>query len=187
VTPTGHALLGLLSFGRRLTGYELKQFAESSLRFFYDAPAMSQVYSELGKLEAAGLVNGRDEVDGARTIRIYSISRKGMTVLRRWLAESPVDPPSLKHHLALRVFLGHMADPAQLLTQVAEQRSWCEHLLADLAIVRADLDDDPADRWRHARIVADWGVDYYRAELRALDRLATALAEGGSAFERIRT
>jgi DNA-binding PadR family transcriptional regulator len=92
-TPTGYALLGLLSFGRQLTGYELKQFADSSLRFFYDAPAMSQVYSELGKLEAAGLETGRGTVDGARTVRVHSISRKGMSALRRWLAESPVDPP----------------------------------------------------------------------------------------------
>ena len=111
VTPTGYALLGLLSFGRHLTGYELKQFAESSLRFFYAAPAMSQVYSELHKLQQAGLVMAHDTVDGARTIRVHSISRRGMTALRRWLAESPVDPPSLKHHLALRIFLGHLIEP----------------------------------------------------------------------------
>ena len=47
-------------------------------------------------------------------------------------------------------------------------------MLADLAIVRSDLDDDPAGRWHHARMVADWGLDYYRAELEALDRLARA-------------
>jgi hypothetical protein len=52
------------------------------------------------------LVNGRDTVDGARTIRVHSITRKGMAALRRWLAESPVDPPALEHHLALRIFLG---------------------------------------------------------------------------------
>jgi DNA-binding PadR family transcriptional regulator len=186
-TPTGYALLGLLSFGRQLTGYELKQFADSSLRFFYNAPAMSQVYSELDKLEAAGLVTGRDTADGARTIRVHSISRKGTTALRRWLAQSPVDPPMLKNHLALRLFLGHMSEPERLLQQVGGQRAWCEQTLADLAIVRDGLDDDPDGRWRHARLVADWGLDYYRAELSALDRLASALAGGSSAVERLRT
>lgn len=175
-TPTGYALLGLLSFGRRLTGYELKQFADSSLRFFYNAPAMSQVYSELEKLEGAGLVKGRDTAVGERTIRVHSISRKGITALRRWLAHSAVDPPLLKHHLALRIFLGHMTEPERLLEQVAGQRSWCEQTLTDLAIVREGLEDDPADQWAHARMVADWGLDYYRAELSALDRLASRLA-----------
>ena len=103
-----------------------------------------------------------------------------MSALRRWLAECPVDPPSLKHHLALRVFLGHMTDPEQLLAQVDQQRSWCEQTLADLAIVRADLDDDPADQWRHARMVAEWGLDYYRAELDALDRLANRLTDASA-------
>jgi DNA-binding PadR family transcriptional regulator len=177
VTPTGYALLGLLSFGRQLTGYELKQFADSSLRFFYTAPALSQVYSELDRLEAGGLVKGRDTVDGARTIRVHSISRKGTTALRRWLAKSPVEPHVLKHHLALRFFLGHMIEPEDLLQQVAGQRSWCEQMLADLAVVRADLNIDPDDRWRHARMVADWGLDYYRAELEAIDRLARGIAQ----------
>ncbi|HEX4981174.1 MAG TPA: PadR family transcriptional regulator [Ilumatobacteraceae bacterium] len=176
-----------MSFGRHLTGYELKQFADSSLRFFYAAPAMSQVYSELDKLEAAGFVNGRETTVGERTIRVHSISRKGITALRRWLAQSPVGPPSLKHHLALRIFLGHMTEPGRLLEQVAGQRSWCEQTLTDLAIVRDGLEDDPDGRWSHARIVADWGLDYYRAELSALDRLASALAEGSPAVVRPRT
>ena len=49
-------------------------------------------------------------------------------------------------------------------------------MVADLTIVRADLDDDPSGRWHHARMVADWGLDYYRAELDALDRLARGIA-----------
>ena len=175
-TPTGYALLGLLSFGRQLTGYELKQFADGSLRFFYNAPAMSQVYSELERLETAGFVKGRETTVGERTIRVHSISRKGITALRRWLANSAVDPPLLKHHLALRIFLGHMTEPERLLEQVAGQRSWCEQTLTDLAIVREGLEDDPADQWVHARMVADWGLDHYRAELSALDRLASGLA-----------
>src|SRR5256885_16438206 len=47
LTPTAYAILGLLSFGRELTGYEVKQSADDSLRFFYTAPAMSQIYTEL--------------------------------------------------------------------------------------------------------------------------------------------
>jgi hypothetical protein len=38
---TAYALLGLLTFGDELTGYELKQRADNTLRFYWVAPAMS--------------------------------------------------------------------------------------------------------------------------------------------------
>ena len=47
---TSYALLGLLTFGDELTGYELKQRADSTMRFYWTAPAMSQVYTELDRL-----------------------------------------------------------------------------------------------------------------------------------------
>ena len=53
---TAWAVLGLLSFGRDLTGYDLKKWADSSLRFFYWSPAISQIYGELRRLESLGYV-----------------------------------------------------------------------------------------------------------------------------------
>ncbi len=47
---TAYALLGLLTFGDELTGYELKQRADNTLRFYWVAPAMSQIYTELTRL-----------------------------------------------------------------------------------------------------------------------------------------
>ncbi|HLM29721.1 MAG TPA: hypothetical protein VK360_07350, partial [Acidimicrobiales bacterium] len=55
-TQTGHTLLGLLSFGTELSGYELKRWADN-LRFFWSAPAMSQVYREVERLAEAGYVS----------------------------------------------------------------------------------------------------------------------------------
>ena len=57
---TSYALLGLLTFGDDLTGYELKQRADSTLRFYWVSPAMSQVYTELSRLAEHGLVRARD-------------------------------------------------------------------------------------------------------------------------------
>jgi len=64
---TGYAVLGLLSFGRELTGYELKQWADGSLRFFYWSPAVSQIYSELKRLEIGPVVQ-REEIEYFREI-----------------------------------------------------------------------------------------------------------------------
>ena len=53
---TSWAVLGLLSFDEELSGYDVKKWADWSLRFFYWAPSYSQIYGELHKLEELGLV-----------------------------------------------------------------------------------------------------------------------------------
>lgn len=175
VTPTGYALLGLLSYAEELSGYELKQWADASLRFFYTAPPMSQVYAELERLTAAGLLQAREVASGAvRRTRVHSITDAGRQELKRWLTEEPVELPTLKHHLALRVFLGHVAGPDRIRALLDEQREGYRSLLADLLEVRARLSDDA--HWRWAALVAEWGIAYYEGEIAALDRLEKALA-----------
>ena len=49
LSTTSYALLGLLAFdgtSSSLTGYELKQRADRTLRFYWVSPAMSQVCSD---------------------------------------------------------------------------------------------------------------------------------------------
>ena len=174
--PTAYAILGLLSFGRELTGYELKQWADDSLRFFYSAPAMSQVYTELERLHEAGLVLDRVVQDGNRTIRSYRLSARGAAVLRTWAAETRPEPPVLKHHLALRVFLGHLVEPERLVEQVTAHRAWLEHMVTELATVQDELAHDDPDTWRYARLVAAWGRRYYESEAAAMDELLAELA-----------
>jgi DNA-binding PadR family transcriptional regulator len=174
-TPTGFALLGLLSFGRELSGYELKQWADDSLRFFWTAPAMSQVYRELERLADAGLVRQRSVVrDGTRPTKVYRLSPAGERAVRGWLAELP-EPPQLKHPVALRVFLGHLVEPEDLRRAIEAHRAWCDQALAHLAQVRADLGDDP--QWRNAALVADWGLDYYKGDMTAVETVGRAALE----------
>lgn len=178
VTPTGYALLGLLSYADELSGYELKRWADASLRFFYTAPPMSQVYAELERLTAAGLVDAREVASGGvRRTRVHSITDAGHQELQRWLDEEAVELPALKHHLALRVFLGHMAGPDRLRALVAEHRTGYESWVAELREIRAQLSDDP--HWRWAALVAEWGIAHYEGEIAALDRLDKALAASG--------
>jgi DNA-binding PadR family transcriptional regulator len=160
-TQTGYTLLGLLSFGSELSGYELKQWADN-LRFFWSAPAMSQVYREVERLAAAGLVTQRRVVrDGTRATKVYRLTPEGEQVVRAWLA-TPPDPPVLRHPVALRVFFGHLLDPGELRTALEAHRAWCDDMLAQLGAVRTELGDD--QRWRNVALVAEWGLDYYRGE-----------------------
>jgi DNA-binding PadR family transcriptional regulator len=175
-TPIGYTLLGLLSFGRELSGYELKMWSEN-LRFFWSAPAMSQVYREIERLAAAGYVEQRLVVrEGTREIKVYRLGHEGERVLRAWLAEPP-EPPTLRHPVALRVFFGHLLTPAELRRAIEAHRDWCEQMLAALVAVRQDLEGN--ELFHNAALVADWGMDYYRGELAAADGIETAVATAG--------
>jgi DNA-binding PadR family transcriptional regulator len=177
-TATGFALLGLLSFGEELSGYELKRWADGSLRFFWSAPAMSQVYRELERLAEGGYVERRDVVrDGTRSTKVYRLAPDGERAVRDWLA-APPEPPSLKHPIALRVFFGHLLDHDALRRAIETHRNWCEEALRDLSTVRDGLGDDPT--FRNAAVVAEWGLEYFRGDIEAVTHVEQAILDSRS-------
>ncbi len=173
---TGYVVLGLLSFDRELTGYECKQWADGSLRFFFSSPAMSQIYDELERLQRYGYVRSRDDSGGSdRSRRAFRITAAGRTALRRWVDRENVGAPVLKHSVALRIFLGHLADPARLDALLAEHAARTEAMLEDLDEVRADLEGD--DTRKYAAIVAEWGCRFYEGDLDATRAAQSKLRE----------
>jgi DNA-binding PadR family transcriptional regulator len=172
VPATGWAVLGLLSFGRELSGYDLKKWADHSLRFFYWSPAISQIYSELKRLERLGYVSSRTVAqDELRNKRVYAITDSGAAALTEWVQHAPVEPPVLKHSVAMRVWLGHLADPDELRTVVERHRDYAEAMLSDVtkSVEKSEptsetgfADEDPARVY--PQVVIRWGEEYYRAE-----------------------
>src|SRR5260370_40944249 len=71
LSPTAWAVLGLLSFARELSGYDLRKWANASLRFFYGSPAMSQIYRELRRLEGGGDAAARPAAGAPRRERRF--------------------------------------------------------------------------------------------------------------------
>ena len=81
-----HALLGVLK-DRPLTGYDLVRHFQGTVGFLWSAP-QSQIYPELRRMEAAGLVEARVAPRGQRAQkRIYSVTDEGMAELRRWATD----------------------------------------------------------------------------------------------------
>jgi DNA-binding PadR family transcriptional regulator len=173
---TGWVVLGLLSFGQELTGYECKQWADSTLRFFFTSPAMSQIYDELERLQRYGYARSRDDAgESDRSRRTFRITPAGRSALRGWLDRDKVAPPVVKHSVALRLFLGHVADPQHLEALLAAHAQRTESLLSDLDDARAELAAD--DMWRYAAIVAEWGCRFYEGDLEATRAAQTKLRE----------
>lgn len=176
LTASGAAVLSLLTFGEA-SGYELRTRADATLRFFFAAPAMSQIYSELERLAAGGLVASREaQRPGSRPGRVWRLTAKGRRRLARWAADEPVPPTVYRDHLALRLMLGALVEPERLRQMVDEQRDRIVADRADLQAVADGLDSaDPAVA--HPALVAEWGLATYDAELLALDRVRDRLAE----------
>lgn len=174
-SATANAVLGLLSFGRELSGYDLKKWADHSLQLFFWSPAMSQIYTELQRLESLGLVTSRlEEKADARPRRLYAITDDGRTWLSHWLASEPVDLPVLKNAMVLRVWLGDLMDPDTLTAMVREHR---DRLQARLERTREDR--RTITGWAsmaHAEVVIRWAERYYAAEVENSDLLLEDLA-----------
>lgn len=171
---TSWAVLGLLSFGSELSGYDLKKWADWSLRFFYWAPSFSQIYSELRKLEDLGFATSRVvSKDDVRGKRLYSITDEGTQAMARWADESPVEPVVLKHGVMLRMWLGHLGDPESLRDTLLEHREHSEKMR-----VRAVADAEGASKepgWAFPEMVLHWSEDYYASERDRADRMLADL------------
>ena len=82
-----HVILGALS--EPASGYDLKQGFDSGMRLFWSAE-LSQIYLELKKMEAEGLVvsHSAESTKGPRR-RVYERTEAGMKVLEDWLLAGP--------------------------------------------------------------------------------------------------
>jgi DNA-binding PadR family transcriptional regulator len=173
---TAYALLGLLSFGDELTGYELKQRADRTLRFYWVSPAMSQVYSELERLHELELVRRH----GTGRTTSYSLTPKGRTTLTTWMRETPVGFPVLKHPVALRLLLGALVDPEAIIGMLRDHLARLEEERTDLEKVRVSLRgvDRSGDSFRYPALVADWGLSYFDHERAIIEDLVHRVETG---------
>ncbi|SEB86841.1 transcriptional regulator, PadR family [Streptomyces sp. 2133.1] len=174
---TGWAVLGLLSFGEELSGYDLKKRSDRSLHFFYWSPSFSQIYGELKRLEKAGYASSRlvAQETGNRDKRVYVITDEGMAAVRHWVREAPVEPPVLKHGVMLRLWLGHLLEGDRMREVLGRHREYAETMRrraeADGADTRA------GEAWSSPSLVLKWSERYYTAERDLADAMLADLDE----------
>lgn len=159
---TSFALLGLLSLGDGLTGYELKQRADRTMRFYWTSPAMSQVYSELARLTAEGLVRKEGHGRGST----YRLTASGRAAIKQWTRDTSPEFPVFKHPPALQLMHGHLSTPQALAGMLENYLEQVETARADLAEVRRSLRgrDGPGEPFRYPALVAEWGLAHFESE-----------------------
>ena len=99
--PTSYVVLGMLAKGSR-SGYDIKQLADISTRHFW-AVSYGQIYPELKRLAAAGLVKSEDASRGTRQRTVYNLTAKGRQVFSAWVADPTVKKLELRDEMLLKL------------------------------------------------------------------------------------
>ena len=129
VTTLGYALLGLLA-REPLSGYDLAQRLKGRVGFFWQA-RHSQIYPELARLEAAGLVSHEVvEQQDRPDKKVYTIAETGRGALRAWVT-APVEVAAPRDELVLKAYSLWVANPAQAVALFREHERRHAEQLAD--------------------------------------------------------
>jgi DNA-binding PadR family transcriptional regulator len=156
VSTLGYALLGLLT-RHPMTGYELTQTFDISLANVWSA-RHSQIYPELAKLQAAGLIVQTES--GPRGSKRYAATDAGTEAVRRWL-RTPPPAELMRSERLLRVFFFGMLPPeeaaALFRAEAARHRERLEHHLAT-----AELIPPAPGPARLGRIALEAGIRFER-------------------------
>ena len=173
---TSWAVLGMLSFEQELSGYDIKKWADWSLKFFYWSPSFSQIYGELKRLERHGYVTSRTVMqDEVRGKRVYAITQEGREAAAGWAHNAPVESPVLKHGVLLRVWLGHLKEPERLREIVEEHRDNSERRREEAAVDAGAAHEESA--WAYPEIALRWAERYHEAERDLADKMLADLED----------
>lgn len=138
ISNVGCVILGCLSKGP-MSGYDIKQLVDTSTRFFF-AASYGQIYPELKKLEAAGLITGEGKSQGGRRRTEFTITEAGTDALTAWILE-PQSKIEMRDEGIVRLFFSdHLSDEqriAKIEQLKAERQSSLETLktICDLNLV----------------------------------------------------
>ena len=157
IGATGYVILGMLRLGRQ-TGYDIKQLVDRSTRFFW-AASYGQIYPELKKLEAAGLIRGQADPQGGRRRRTFELTPEGESALDAWLRDPSVGA-ELRDPALLKLFFADSLDPddAAAIARAARERH--EAVVAALEEVDRTKPEQPEHRMPLE--VLRFGLDYHR-------------------------
>ena len=135
ISLLGYAILSLLA-RVPLSGYDLAREMKKPHSFFFGQAQLSQIYPELARLEAAGLVASQIiEQRGRPDRKVYSILAPGRQQLERW-AVSPTQPLEVRTEFLIKAHSLWLADSEQALVQFHEQVGYHQ---ANLAAYEASL------------------------------------------------
>src|ERR1700730_16690543 len=142
LSTSSYAVLGLLSFAR-MSGYDLAAVARRSAAQVWPI-SKTQVYAELRRLSALGLIEGSDaERSGGPAKTLFELTRAGEQELDAWLATDTGTGLRLRAPPVLKLLFGHRAAPEQSRDHLRRFRDRVSERLVELEQLTAILERNP--------------------------------------------
>ena len=166
---TAYVILGMLSW-RPMSGYEIKSLVDKSTRFFW-AASYGQIYPELRKLSAAGLIEGRAEPRGGRRRNVYRLTPAGRRELEAWLAVD-AEVFEARDEGLLKLFFAEAGGTEAALQALDAKRREHERVLARLQEVKATGRPDgfAYHVLRYGIECSRWEAEWCKRTMRELER-----------------
>src|SRR4051794_38820703 len=169
LAPSAYMVLAMIRDGYD-TGYAIKRFIERAASFFWSV-SFGQIYPELRRLEAAGLIRGRDVTEGGRRRREYALTAAGKAELDRWLAD-PAEPAMwMRNEAILRLMLVDWTDREMVRKNLGDLRRTTEERLEAVRAL-----EPPRQRGRR---IQDLGARVMEETLRWCDETEAELDRSG--------
>jgi len=157
-----HALLGLLADTPQ-NGYDLTKRFEQTLSEHAWSAGHSQIYPELKRMTADGLVEVVDE--GSRGSKVYGVTDAGRAELRRWMF-SPLGETPPRNEFVLRLFMLSSLDLADVRVLAEQMASASDEEAVGVthAIKEIEAATPPDQPHGYARFAAEFGRRYYELQ-----------------------
>jgi PadR family transcriptional regulator AphA len=168
-----YGLVNLLS-GEPLSGYDLSQFFMNSMGNVWPAQH-SQIYPELGKLVADGLITQTGS--GPRGRKEYQTTPEGIEALRAWMRDSEPDY-SVRCEALLRIFCVWVLPEDEALAHLARDRAEYVSHLDHIEAAIANVDWSATQKNRASRLTIEFGRRFYTTLIEWIDWAAEQVAAG---------
>ena len=163
------------------SGYDLMRHFKAGIGHFWNA-SHQQVYQELGKLHADGLVEFEVAHQSERPDRkVYRLTEvAGREALEEWRRQ-PVKPPKVNDALLVKVYGGQSMPTEQLLAELAEHEGLHRERLAEYRLSEARylaMTKTQRAPFRLPYLTLRRGILYEEDWLRWLDEARLELTQG---------
>jgi DNA-binding PadR family transcriptional regulator len=150
ISLLGYAILSLLARAP-LSGYDIAREMKRPHAFFFGQAQISQIYPELARLQAAGLVTSAQvEQQGKPDKRVYTLAPAGLQQLQRWLVEStPIQ--EVRSELLIKAHSLWLAEPEAALARFREYERYHADQLAGYEANLTELEE----QWGASLVLMD--------------------------------
>ena len=157
-----YVVLGLLiAFGPQ-TIYSLNKFFEAGISLFY-AASLGALRQSLQRLLADAWVSVKDQPDGKRMKRVYTVTDSGAEAFRAWMT-GPIEDRRLEtvalSKLHLLGALPDAADRVAALQSIVDRAKADEAALLAIApaVAQAEVPEEFRDIARYQRLTLEYGL-----------------------------